>query len=348
MNQEAMHWVKTRIKPMLAPIIRFSTSHCARVLMYHRFSSYHARSGLNIERLEEQVRFMRHHFKILPLRSIVERLQAGIPPEPYSMAVTIDDGYADFGELAYPVFRRHGIPVTLYVVSEFASGQTWLWWDAIRYLLMNARNGDYHIRVADRLIAVSLVDTVSREAAWHTLADTGLALTPDERDQYIQDLQASFSVLLPNSPSREFAALDWTQLQTLDPELVEIGAHTRTHPILSRCSTERIIEEIAGSKKAIEEQLRREVRTFCYPNGQWSDVDERCFAAVQKAGYDSAVMACGTMVRKDANLYALERIVVPGERQEFISSISGLPHLRQRVADKFTHLIANQQPKWAA
>lgn len=348
MNQEAMYWMKTRIKPILAPIIRFSTRHCARVVMYHRFGSCNARSKLNIEQLEEQVRFLRHHFKILSLGSIVARLQAGIPPEPYSMAVTVDDAYADFGELAYPVFRRHGIPVMLYVVSEFAGGHIWLWWDAIRYLLMNACQGKYRIRVANRLVAVSLADTVSRETAWHTLADIGLILAPEERDQYILDLQASFSVPLPVSPVREFAALDWGELRALDPELVEIGAHTRTHPILSRCSTERITEEVAGSKKAIEAQLGREIRAFCYPNGQWPDVDERCLAAVREAGYDSAVMACGTMVHKDSNLYALERMGMPGERGEFISNISGLPHMHQRVVSKFARPIVNQQPKWAA
>ena len=138
-------------------------------------------------------------------------------------------------------------------------------------------------------------------------------------------------MLLPSPPTREFAALDWDALRALDPDLVEIGAHTCTHPILSRCDQERVIREVAGSKKEIEKQLGREVRAFCYPNGQWPDVDEQCFAAVREAGYDSAVMACGTLVCKGANVYALDRIGAPETCDDFVSKISGVSHLRRHV-----------------
>jgi peptidoglycan/xylan/chitin deacetylase (PgdA/CDA1 family) len=278
MVYEAAHWIKTWTKQMLAPAARLTTRRCARVVMYHRFGL----GGLDVRYLEEQLCYMRRYFNVVPLGDIVSRLRSGMAPDPCTVAVTVDDGYADFGELAYPVFRRNGIPVTLYVVSEFASGKIWLWWDAIRYILTRAHNGCYGVMTANGLITVSLSDAISREAEWHTLADIGLTLSPGERDQYIRDLQESFSVSLPNSPTEDFAALDWDALRALDPEIVEIGSHSCTHPILSRCSAEGVIQEVAESKRTIEEQLGREVRAFCYPNGQWLDVNDQCFGFVKK------------------------------------------------------------------
>lgn len=330
---EAVHRIKARTKLVLAPAARFATRHCARVIMYHRFGSDDARR-LDVSHLEKQLRFLRRHFKVVPLSDIVLRLRMGMAPDPYTVAITVDDGYADFGELAYPVFQRYKIPVTLYVVSEFASGKIWLWWDAIRYILTHAAKGCYGLMRVNGLISISLSDTASREAAWYTLAGIGLTLSPGEREQYIRDLQDSFSVSLPNSPTEEFAALDWNALLTLDAEIVEIGAHTCTHPILSQCDTEGIIQEVTGSKKAIEEQLGRQVKAFCYPSGDWSDVDERCFIAVREAGYESAVMACGMLVCKDANLYALERIGASSRWDNFVSDISGVSHMRQHIWSK--------------
>jgi hypothetical protein len=82
---------------------------------------------------------------------------------------------------------------------------------------------------------------------------------------------------------------------------------------------------------AIEEQIGRRVSAFCYPNGEWSDVDERCIAAVRDAGFDSAVMACGEMVRKDSNPYALERMYASHDASEFESDLSGVAYLRGRI-----------------
>jgi peptidoglycan/xylan/chitin deacetylase (PgdA/CDA1 family) len=224
------------------------------------------------------------------------------------------------------------VPVTVYVVSEFAGGQFWLWWDAVRYVVTRATSGAYRLDSPAARLDVTLGDPVTRNAAWSALAGIGVTLAPAERDRFLLDLQSTFSVPLPSSPAREYAALPWAELRSLDPDIVEIGAHTRTHPILSRCDSARIVEEVAGSKAEIEARIARRVSAFCYPNGEPSDVDERCIAAVRDAGFGSAVMACGGLVRRGADPYALERIGAPHEASEFESEVSGIPYLRQRLA----------------
>src|SRR4029077_2620537 len=136
--------------------------------------------------------YLRRHFNVVPLRDLVSRLRSGMDPEPYSVAVTVDDAYADFGTLAYPVFLRHGVRVTVYVVSESGSGRIWLWWDAIRYVLARASDGEYHSFGPEGLVPVRLSDAASREEAWNRLAGIGLALSPGKRDEYLQGIQKSF------------------------------------------------------------------------------------------------------------------------------------------------------------
>jgi len=313
-------------KRTLAPSVRYVTRQGARVIMYHRFGDDESGRRLPVDLLEQQLDHLRRHFHVVPLRHLVARLRSGRDPEPYSVALTVDDAYGDFGTVGYPIFLRHRIPVTLYVVSELASGRLWLWWDAIRYVLNHAPEGRYALDTG----AVSLSDAASRRAAWEPLADLGLGQTPDERDRFLADLQRVFRVDLPYPPSPEFAAMSWDQLRALDPELVEVGAHSRTHPILSRCTPERATREIAGSKAEIEERLGREVRSFCYPNGTRSDVNDHCIRAVREAGYESAVMSCGPLIRRGADVHALPRMSSSRTWDLFLGEISGFRQLRER------------------
>ena len=50
----------------------------------------------------------------------------------------------------------------------------------------------------------------------------------------------------------------------------EIGAHTLSHPWLTRLSLAQAREEIGGGKKQLEDTFGVPVRHFCYPYGDWN------------------------------------------------------------------------------
>src|SRR4051812_32405394 len=177
--------VKDWAKRALAPSVRYATREGARVLMYHRFGEDDTGRRLSVDLLDKQLDHLQRHFHVVSLGDLVARLKAGLDPEPYSVALTVDDAYADFGALAYPVFLGRRVPVTLYVVSELANGRMWLWWDGIRYVLARAPQGRYLVHK----VPIDLSDAASRRLAWERLADLGLGLTPDQRDPYLLTIQ---------------------------------------------------------------------------------------------------------------------------------------------------------------
>lgn len=83
-----------------------------------------------------------------------------------------------------------------------------------------------------------------------------------------------------------------TPRQALTPdELVSIGkwadfgAHTRYHPILTRCDDDEARREIAGSRSELTSTIGHDLDDFCYPNGDYA---EREIAYVKEAGFRSA------------------------------------------------------------
>ncbi len=112
-----------------------------RILMYHRFPE--------AQGLEAQCRHLRDHYRPLSLTAAANHLKTREPLPPNSVVVTVDDGHRDFFEIAYPVFSSHGIPVTVYVVTDFLDRQLWLWVDQVRYAFQHSNLRQVRIEVGD-------------------------------------------------------------------------------------------------------------------------------------------------------------------------------------------------------
>ncbi len=75
------------------------------------------------------------------------------------------------------------------------------------------------------------------------------------------------------------ATLTWDQVREMAAAGVEFGAHTATHPRLSRLSPAQIEHELTQSRDAIAEQLGAPPTSFAYPYG---DTTESAYAAARR------------------------------------------------------------------
>lgn len=84
---------------------------------------------------------------------------------------------------------------------------------------------------------------------------------------------------------RQPPLIPWEDVARLDGETLFFEAHTITHPSLLGLDDDEAREEIAGSKRILEERLGRRVRGFCYPAGLYGPRER---ALVAGAGFDYA------------------------------------------------------------
>jgi peptidoglycan/xylan/chitin deacetylase (PgdA/CDA1 family) len=92
-----------------------------------------------------------------------------------------------------------------------------------------------------------------------------------------------------------------------DGGLIEIGAHTMTHPCLPLISAERRRAEIEGSKAACSEIAGREVTSFAYPFGKHCAESAR---EVAQAGFGCACTTAAGVVEPTTDPFLLPRIHV--------------------------------------
>lgn len=71
---------------------------------------------------------------------------------------------------------------------------------------------------------------------------------------------------LPSLEGR--AMLSWDEIREMDRGGIVFGAHTCTHPDLTRVPLERAETEVRDSKVIIEEALGHQIESFAYPYGR--------------------------------------------------------------------------------
>ena len=98
--------------------------------------------------------------------------------------------------------------------------------------------------------------------------------------------------------------LNWREIKEMNMERITFGAHTLTHPDLTRLPLDRVEAEICGSKTIIEDALSTQVSSFAYPYGRYN---RRCRDIVQQYFACACSDKLG-LVTTDSDLYALERV----------------------------------------
>ncbi len=270
--------------------------------MYHRFPDA---SGFI-----EQCAHLRECYRPISLSAAVSAIRSGGPIPERAVVVTVDDGYRDFLERAFPALSSHGIPATVFLTTDLPDRKTWLWVDQVSHCVRNARVRELAASIGDPQTWKFDSDG-ARERAALSIKEALKKVSDQERVDWLKKLPGLLRVELPDRPPPSYAPLEWDDVRFLSTRGVEFGAHTRTHPILSRLERhEQLESEICGSKTRIEAETQARVRHFCYPNGHRADYTASAIEIVKDAGFESAVTAGQGVNHSGADVFELRRIGV--------------------------------------
>jgi peptidoglycan/xylan/chitin deacetylase (PgdA/CDA1 family) len=307
---------------------RFANRNKALIVMYHRFTEDEDGRAISAHAFREQLDYLSARYNLVPLSFIGDLLARGKSLPPGLAAITIDDGYRDAYEVAFPLLRERGIPATLFVVTDFVDLKTWIWPDKLRYLTLHTQEKVLNRTREGRAFCQRLNDRPSRLEAIARI-NSILKLMPDEiKDEMIDSIAESLGVELPPAPPPEYGPITWEQAREMDAAGVEIGSHTRTHPILTNIDGERLRRELNDSKSKLESILNRSVELFCYPNGNSNNSVER---EIERAGYRCAVTTEEGLNDGHSNPLALRRIPTACDLARFAHSTSGFEQVKDWI-----------------
>jgi peptidoglycan/xylan/chitin deacetylase (PgdA/CDA1 family) len=260
-------------------------------------------------RFRQILTWLKGWFNVLPLDAAVNRLSSGALPE-RAAAITFDDGYADNFTQALPLLREQGLPATFFVATGFLDGGR-MWNDTIIEAIRRC-NEDVVDLSAIGLPALPIASLAERRAAIERCIDALKYRPLSQRLANAEQVAVAARVKPPDDLMMTSA-----QVQALHSSGMQVGAHTVSHPILTRLSNDDARKEIAGSRAKLEEILDAPVPSFAYPNGKaGDDYAEEHAALVRELGFSYGVSTNPGAAGKGSDLMQLPRFT-PWDRTSF-------------------------------
>ncbi|MEX0902959.1 MAG: polysaccharide deacetylase family protein [Pseudohongiellaceae bacterium] len=281
-------------------------THQPLVVTYHRVvENFEASAASSIEpmlisaaTLQAHLEWLGQYYRFVSLDELADYIDdTPLGGKPVA-SITFDDGYADVFRNAYPVLKRMGIPFAVFVVSDFVGTNRMHIHDELFLLLSEAveqwRAPRTRLSALVKEIKQGSPDPAMTLRLGKAQSDpfnlTRVCfemLSQVENERLIERLRQSIGHA--EKYLEEFSPLDWDMLKEMANNGVTIGSHTRTHSLLSCQLSNRVQEEITGSKSVLEERLGIKITHFAYPDGRFNADTVRSVAA---AGYRCAYTIC--------------------------------------------------------
>ena len=323
----------------------------ALILMYHRITELDSDPQLlsvSPQNFAEQLQIVSSFYKPLSLRELVEQLSLGRVPH-QAVAITFDDGYADNLHEAKPILESYGIPATVFVTAGAVGKTQEFWWDDLERLLLQPgilperlsleingssyswelgtyshysdteykSHSNWHVLIKD--------DPTPRHKIYRSLCKLMRPLPTENRETLLQKIAAwAQKDTIGRSSHRSVTADEVKELAK--GGLIEVGAHTMTHPVLSSISKARQQNEIRQSKEYLDSilGLENQVSNFAYPSGNESDYTLETASTVLEMGFASACSTINDVVWQGADLFQLPRFTIRNwSGEKFASRLKG-------------------------
>jgi len=282
----------------------------AIILVYHRVVDIESDPQLlcvSPRNFNDHLAVLRRQYRPISLHDLRCRLTFN-QWLPRTVAITFDDGYADNLHNAKFCLETAEIPATVFVTAGQVDTYHEFWWDELESILLHHSPlpSELELNIDKHKFywhSKADINENVQAANWHVLMDT----VPTQR----QALYLQLALWLRNLPSPiqetsleqistwagrttriarpSHLPLNTKQLCELTKGgLVEIGAHTMTHPVLSALSADAQRWEINKSKQILEEKLELPVTSFAYPFGSRTDYTANTVQLVKNAGFTCA------------------------------------------------------------
>lgn len=254
-------------------------------------------------------------FDVVSLDEAHDRMLSGKASRRRFVTFTFDDGYRDNIEHALPICQRFGVPMTIYLASDFCDGNGLAWWLTLEKVLLETTAIAVPFSDGERVLPLT---TVAEKYAALNAIYPWLRAMPDASVQCHVNRWARAAGIDPYAACKALV-MDWNEARAAAKNpLITFGAHTMTHTSLAKCSEDEARWQIASSVEHVEHELGRDCRHFAYPYGDAGSAGPREFKIAQSLGIHTAVTTRKGLIAHDVRdqLTGLPRLSLNGDFQD--------------------------------
>lgn len=297
---------------VLWPLLRFcadvltfrASRNCLSIFVYHGVWAHDdvcRDEAIQVEQFDWQMRLLSRVFNIITLEQAVDAMRNGNLPK-RAVVLTFDDGYENNLSVALPVLQKYQVPATFFITA-CAVQQGIMWNDLVKEAIYRCDKPLLDLS-ALKLGQVSIGSAHEKSQLVERLLDQFKALRLSQQQQAVAEICRQTGV----QPTRRLMLTEHQLRQFANTPGVTVGCHTYSHPMLSLCSQDEILEDLQASKAYLQNLIGAPVEYFAYPYGKYG---HHFFAEhvnlVVQAGFKAAVTTDWGVNEPEDSFYLLKR-----------------------------------------
>ena len=234
-----------------------------------------------------QMDYLQKHFRVVSMSKAFEMLCQGEISEPTAV-ITFDDGYQNNFEVAYPILQKRNLPASIYLATNLINTNASLKLGELTEAFVKTRESSLEWRD-------SIYNLTAKTDRIESLQTIKAMLKREHIDTVFQEVGNICSLLLGESSvnvtkDSPYRMLDTQSIREMaDSGLIEFGAHTLNHAILSNLDRSEQQKEINDSVEAVSALSQRSCDFFAYPNGTPQDYNQDTLDVVQASEVKAAL-----------------------------------------------------------
>jgi peptidoglycan/xylan/chitin deacetylase (PgdA/CDA1 family) len=266
-----------------------------------------------VEMFEEQIEFLSRKYDVITLRQAVDALTSAKSLK-NTAVITFDDGYSNNFTLALPILEKYHAPATVFVTAGYIGSEELFPLDEA-YLLICQAKGRKPCNISEMSPGPLYFESNDDlHQSYKEVASFLKQLPCDQQKLHIHLLKSK----LQNGRSEndtamvdDFRILSKEELRVLaKSELIDIGAHTVNHQILSKVDARVSAWEIVHSKALLQNYTGRDIDLFSYPNGRVMDFNNDHIVTLKENGFICSVTLESRLNIRYTDPYRLGRLNV--------------------------------------
>jgi peptidoglycan/xylan/chitin deacetylase (PgdA/CDA1 family) len=289
-----------------------------------------------------QLRLLKARYTVISPEEMRSWCEKGGEFPPRSVLLTCDDGLLNNLTEMLPILEEEKLRCLFFVTGASAGEERGtLWYEELFLIFLRAPAGYFAISCEGVEVAGELGARAQRLTVWWDSVKRLSRLDAEGRRTFLQLARSHFGLShaaksgrVDDPGSCRFSLLTRTEIRRLAGAGMTIGAHTISHPMLSKAPPELAWTEIAEIRTRLEAILGAEVWALAYPFGSPESVTPEVVAMAKKAGYHAAFLNFGGGLGVELPPYAIPRIHVTTDMNlgEFEAHLSGFYASLQRRA----------------
>jgi len=313
----------------------------AVVLMYHRvldkeeISSSYSQNCIIVSKksFAAQMKYLQSHLNAISLDDTIHSLKNKTPFPPKCCLVTFDDGWKDNYQNAYSILRKHKIPATIFLPTDYIGTNKHFWQERLNKSLIRlyqhcTKDISYRNKALKRFqndelskILYSNQNDVKENIA--SFISKNKKQGQAKVDAVMQQIE-DFSEVSSANEDQDRDFMSWEEIKEMAGDGIKFGSHGKSHTILTEAIVD-LHQELSASKSTIESHLSLTIKSFSYPNGDYTN---KITGQARQHGYEIAFGTEPGFITREDNPYTLKRINIHEDMTNsmpmFVARIAGL------------------------